>query len=157
MPLLVVGDFNAYQFTDGWTDVVNLVAGRYDDNQNLLKLGDNIVQPALWNAVNTVPPNDRYSFLYTQNFGEIQGYTKAGSGNPGRTVPTFQVLDHALLNVPARLRFLDMQFGRADLDAPAQTVDDAASASDWTRAVGVSDHDGFVVDLFVPLIHHRRH
>jgi predicted extracellular nuclease len=157
LPLPVVGDFNAYQFTDGWTDVVNLVGGRYDDNQNLLKLGDNIVQPALWNAVNTVPPNDRYSFLYTQDFGEIQGYTKAGSGNPGRTVPTFQVLDHALLNVPARLRFLDMQFGRADLDAPAQTVDDAASASDWTRAVGVSEHDGFVVDLFVPLIHHRRH
>lgn len=157
MPLLVVGDFNAYQFTDGWTDVVNLVAGRYDDNQNLLKLGHNIVQPALWNAVNTVPPDDRYSFLYTQNFGEIQGYTRAGSGNPGRTVPTFQVLDHALLNVPARLRFLRMQFGRADLDAPAQTVDDAANASDWTRAIGVSDHDGFVVDLFVPLIHRRLH
>jgi predicted extracellular nuclease len=157
MPLVVVGDFNAYQFTDGWTDVVNLVAGRYDDSQNLLKLGGNIVRPALWNAVNAVPSNDRYSFLYTQNFGEIQGYTRAGSGNPGRTVPTFQVLDHALLNVPARLRFLRMQFGRADLDAPAQTVDDAAGASDWTRAIGVSDHDGFVVDLFVPLIHHRRH
>jgi hypothetical protein len=46
-----------------------------------------------------------------------------------------------------------MQYGRADLDAPAQTVDDAASATDWTRAIGASDHDGFVVDLFVPLIH----
>jgi predicted extracellular nuclease len=152
MPLMVVGDFNAYQFTDGWTDVVNLIAGRYDDSQNLLKLGGNIVRPALWNAVDSVPANDRYSFLYTQNFGEIQGYTKAGSGNPGRTVPTFQVLDHALLNLPARLRFLRMQYGRADLDAPAQTEDDAASATDWTRAIGVSDHDGFVVDLFVPLI-----
>ena len=153
MPLMVVGDFNAYQFTDGWTDVVNLIAGRYDDSQNLLKLGGNIVRPALWNAVNSVPANDRYSFLYTQNFGEIQGYTSAGSGNPGRTVPTFQALDHALLNLPARFRFLRMQYGRADLDAPAQTVDDAASATDWTRAIGASDHDGFVVDLFVPLIH----
>ena len=109
MPLLVVGDFNAYQFTDGWTDVVNLVAGRYDDNQNLLKLGHNIVQPALWNAVNTVPPNDRYSFLYTQNFGEIQGYTRAGSGNPGRTsrLKTISQLeyerDYAL---PERLMYL---------------------------------------------------
>ena len=151
-PLMVVGDFNAYQFSDGWVDLVNLVAGRYDDRQNLLKLGGNIVRPALWDAVDSVPSDDRYSFLYTQNFGEIQGYTKAGSGNPGRTVPTFQALDHALLNVPARLRFLRMQYGRADLDAPVQTMDDAAGATDWKRAIGVSDHDGFVVDLFAPLI-----
>lgn len=156
-PLMVVGDFNAYQFSDGWVDLVNLIAGRYDDSQNLLKLGGNIVRPALWNAVDSVPSDDRYSFLYTQNFGEIQGYTKAGSGNPGRTVPTFQVLDHALLNVPARLRFLRMQYGRANLDAPVQTMDDAADATDWTRAIGVSDHDGFVVDLFVPLIGHTQH
>ncbi|MEO6801231.1 MAG: hypothetical protein ABI178_14935 [Rhodanobacter sp.] len=46
-----------------------------------------------------------------------------------------------------------MPYGRADLDAPTQARDDAANATDWTRAVGVSDHDGFVVDLFVPLIH----
>jgi predicted extracellular nuclease len=157
MPLMVVGDFNAYQFSDGWADVVNLIAGRYDDNQNLLKLGGNIVRPELWDAVNAVPENDRYSFLYTENFGEIQGYTKAGSGNPGRTVPTFQVLDHALLNIPARMLFLRMQYGRADLDAPAQTETEAADATDWTRAIGVSDHDGFVVDLFDPLIPHPRH
>ena len=151
-PLLVVGDFNSYQFSDGWADVVNLIAGRYDDSQNLLKLGGNIVKPALWDAVNSVPANDRYSYLYTENFGAIQGYTKAGSGNPGRTVPTVQVLDHALLNIPARMRFLRMQYGRADLDAPVQTEDDAANATDWTRAIGVSDHDGFVVDLLDPLI-----
>ena len=157
-PLLVVGDFNAYQFSDGWADLVGLIAGRYQDSENLLKLdAPNIVRPALWNAVETVPENDRYSYLYTENFGEIQGYTKAGSGNPGRTVPTVQVLDHALLNLPARLRFLRMQYGRADIDAPAQTEADAAQAADWTRAIGVSDHDGFVVDLVDPLIPPLRH
>ena len=157
MPLMVVGDFNAYEFSDGWADVVNLIAGRYDDSQNLLKLGGNIVRPALWDAVNSVPENDRYSYLYTENFGEIQGYTKAGSGNPGRTVPTVQVLDHALLNAPARMLFLRMQYGRADLDAPAQTEADAANATDWTRAIGVSDHDGFVVDLLDPWMPHPQH
>jgi hypothetical protein len=156
-PLMVVGDFNSYQFSDGWADVVNLIAGRYDDNQNLLKLGGNIVRPALWDAVNSVPQNDRYSYLYTENFGEIQGYTQAGSGNPGRTVPTVQVLDHALLNIPARMLFMRMQYGRADLDAPAQTEADAANATDWTRAIGVSDHDGFVVDLFNPWMPSPRH
>ena len=149
-PLLVVGDFNAYQFSDGWVDVVGLVSGRYKDSENLLKLGGNIVRPALWNAVESVPENDRYSFLFTENFGEIQGYTSAGSGNSGRQVPTVQVLDHALLNRAAAFRFLRMQYGRADLDAPAQTEADAANAADWTKAIGASDHDGFVVDLFAP-------
>ncbi|HEX7814663.1 lamin tail domain-containing protein [Dyella sp.] len=149
-PLMVVGDFNSYQFSDGWVDVVGLISGKYKDSENLLKLGKNIVRPALWNAVESVPSNDRYSFLFTENFGQIQGYTQAGSGNSGREVPTVQVLDHALLNQMARLRFIQMQYGRADLDAPVQTEDDAASATDSTKAIGVSDHDGFVVDLFAP-------
>jgi predicted extracellular nuclease len=157
VPLMVVGDFNSYQFSDGWADVVNLIAGRYDDHQNLLKLGGNIVRPELWDAVNSVPENDRYSYLFTENFGQIQGYTQAGSGNPGRTVPTVQVLDHALLNIPARALFLRMQYGRAGLDAPAQTAADAANATDWTRAIGVSDHDGFVIDLFNPWMPPLRH
>ncbi|WP_063672455.1 lamin tail domain-containing protein [Dyella thiooxydans] len=158
-PLMVVGDFNSYQFSDGFVDMVGLISGRYQDSQNLLKLGEpNIVHPALWNAVESVPSNDRYSFQFTQNFGEIQGYTKAGSGNSGRSVPTFQVLDHALLNLPARWRFMRMQYGRADLDAPVQTADDAASASGIDKAIGVSDHDGFVVELLDPslMIGHGR-
>jgi len=149
-PLLVVGDFNAYQFSDGWVDVVGMISGKYKDSENLLKLGKNIVYPALWNAVESVPQNDRYSFLFTEKFGPIQGYTQAGSGNSGREVPTVQVLDHALLNQVARLRFLKMQYGRADIDAPVQTEADAATATDYRKAIGVSDHDGFVVDLFVP-------
>ena len=139
-PLLVVGDFNAYQFSDGFTDVVGLISGRYDDSQNLLKLGKNLVRPALWNAVDSVPANDRYSFLFTENFGNIQGQAP-------RSVPTHQVLDHALLNTVARGLFLKMQYGRGNLDAPVQTLDDSASATDVKKALGSSDHDGFVVDM----------
>lgn len=139
-PLLVVGDFNAYQFSDGFTDVVGLIAGRYDDSQNLLKLGQNLVKPALWNAVDAVPENDRYSFLFTENFGNIQGQAP-------RSVPTHQILDNALLNTVARGLFLKMQFGRGNLDAPVQTLDDSATATDARKAIGSSDHDGFVVDL----------
>lgn len=139
-PLLVVGDFNAYQFSDGFTDVVGLISGRYDDSQNLLKLGTNLVKPALWNALNSVPPDDRYSFLFTENFGNIQGQSP-------RQVPTHQVLDHALLNTVAQGLFLQMKYGRGNLDAPVQTLDDSASATDVHKAIGSSDHDGFVVDL----------
>jgi predicted extracellular nuclease len=139
-PLLVVGDFNAYQFSDGFTDVVGLVSGKYKDSENLLKLGQNIVKPALWNAVDSVPENDRYSFLFTENFGNVQGQSP-------RSVPTHQVLDHALLNTVARGLFLKMQYGRGNLDAPVQTLDDAATAQGKQKAIGSSDHDGFVVDL----------
>ena len=139
-PLLVVGDFNAYQFSDGFTDVVGLISGRYDDSQNLLKLGGNLVKPALWNAVDSVPANDRYSFLFTENFGNVQGQAP-------RSVPTHQVLDHALLNTVARGLFLRMEYGRGNLDAPVQTLDDAATATGVQKAMGSSDHDGFVVDL----------
>ena len=139
-PLLVVGDFNAYQFTDGFADVVGLISGKYDDSQNLLKLGKNIVKPTLWNAVDSVPANDRYSFLFTENFGNVQGQAP-------RSVPTHQVLDHALLNTNARALFLRMQYGRGNLDAPVQTLDDAAKATDAKKAMGSSDHDGFVVDM----------
>ncbi|NID13909.1 lamin tail domain-containing protein [Luteibacter yeojuensis] len=139
-PLLVVGDFNSYQFSDGFTDVVGLVSGRYDDSQNLLKLGRNLVKPALWNAVDSVPAQDRYSFLFTENFGNIQGQSP-------RQVPTHQVLDHALLNTVARGLFLKMQYGRGNLDAPVQTIDDSASATGVRKAIGSSDHDGFVVDM----------
>jgi predicted extracellular nuclease len=139
-PLLVVGDFNAYQFSDGFTDVVGLISGKYDDSQNLLKLGGNLVKPTLWNAVDSVPAQDRYSFLFTENFGNIQGQAP-------RQVPTHQVLDHALLNTVARGLFLQMQYGRGNLDAPVQTIDDSASATGVQKAIGSSDHDGFVVDM----------
>jgi predicted extracellular nuclease len=139
-PLLVVGDFNSYQFSDGFTDVVGLISGKYDDSQNLLKLGKNLVKPTLWNAVDSVPEQDRYSFLFTENFGNIQGQAP-------RQVPSHQVLDHALLNTVARGLFLKMQYGRGNLDAPVQTIDDSASATGVQKAIGSSDHDGFVVDM----------
>lgn len=139
-PLLVVGDFNAYQFSDGFTDVVGLISGRYNDDQNLLKLGKNLVKPSLWNAVDSVPAQDRYSFLFTENFGNVQGQVP-------RQVPTHQVLDHALLNTVARGLFLKMQYGRGNLDAPVQTLDDSATETGVKKAIGSSDHDGLVVDL----------
>ncbi|HET6804981.1 MAG TPA: endonuclease/exonuclease/phosphatase family protein [Frateuria sp.] len=156
-PLVVLGDFNAYPFTDGWADVVGAIAGTYDDSANLLDLGGNIVRPALWNAVQSVPSNDRYSFLFTEQLGPIQGYAKNGSYDSGRDVPVAQVLDQALLDRVAQRCFRGFQYGRGNLDAPDQTQDDAAGYPDVRKAIGVSDHDGFVLDLACPGLSHGRH
>ncbi len=141
-PLLVIGDFNDYQFSDGLVHLTGLIEGRYDDLKNVLHLdGPNIVSPPLWDAVTSLPANEQYSFLYTEQFGEILGYTSPSSFDKGRDVPIMQVLDHALLNDAARRWFVDFEYGRADLDAA--DADENAS----TTAVGVSDHDGLVVRL----------
>ena len=141
-PLLVIGDFNDYQFSDGFVHITGLIEGRYDDLKNVLDLGGpNIVNPPLWDAVNSLPANEQYSFLFTEQFGAILGYTPSGSFDKGRDVPIMQVLDHALLNDAARSWFVDFEYGRADLDAAD------ADARISTTAIGVSDHDGLVVRL----------
>lgn len=140
IPLTVLGDFNDYEFSDGFVDITGMVSGRYDFAANLWDLSDigqpdqNVVNPKLWDAVYSLPDNERYSYLYTENFGNIQGFSP-------RKLPTNQVLDHALLSDAARAGFISMQYGRADEDA----ADEDENTS--TSAIGVSDHDGFVVRM----------
>ena len=127
---------------DGFVNITGLIQGTYDNNKNVLDLaGGNIVTPPLWNAVTSLPANEQYSFLFTEQFGEILGYTQANSFDRGRDVPIMQVLDHALLNGPAQDGFIEFEYGRANLDAADQ------DANNSTTAIGVSDHDGFVVRL----------
>ena len=145
--LSVVGDFNDYQFSDGWTHMLGAMAGRYDDAANLLDYaGNTVVSPSLWNAVESLPQSERYSFLFTENFGMFQGFNT-------RDVPTLQSLDHALLSVGARQMFAGFDYGRADNDAPAEwerqcnLVPTPAPPLCPHPAIGVSDHDGFVFVL----------
>lgn len=134
-PLLVIGDFNDYVASDGFVHITGMIQGTYDDQANVVDLAaPNIVSPPLWNAVTSLPPNEQYSFLFTEQFGAIFGYTT-------RDVPITQVLDHALLNDAARNIFAGFDYGRANIDAADQT--ERLS----TNAIGVSDHDGFVVRL----------
>ena len=134
-PLLVIGDFNDYVASDGFVHITGLIEGTYDNEANVVDLvGQNIVSPPLWNAVTSLPANEQYSFLFTEQFGAIFGYTT-------RDVPITQVLDHALLNGAARRTFAGFDYGRANIDAADQT--ERLS----TNAIGVSDHDGFVVRL----------
>ncbi|MEZ5457084.1 MAG: hypothetical protein R3F04_13395, partial [Lysobacteraceae bacterium] len=158
IPLIVIGDHNAYQFTDGYADVVGLIAGTYNDAANTCapsngvtncKLGTpNIVNPPLQNAVTTLPSVEQYSYRFTENFGAVQGST-------GRDVATNQVLDHVLMNTAAQPFFAGMAYGRGNTDASIQRTFvctypnfNAAScgvvAPATASAIGASDHDGLV-------------
>ena len=133
IPLLVIGDLNAFEVTDGWADLVAVIAGTYDNTLNALQLsGGNITTPPLLQASSTVPLEERYSYVFRESLGNVQAQEP-------RNISNVQIIDHALVNAAALPYFRAMYFGRTNADAPAnfQTT--------GLGAVGVSDHDGFVI------------
>jgi hypothetical protein len=120
-PLAVVGDFNAFEFTDGYVDVVGHIAGDFDPSESLLS-GDDLVDPNLENQVLSLPPEERYSFVF------------GGSA---------QVLDHALTSAAMTPFVRGFEYGRGNADAALVRLDDPATP------LRSSDHDGFV--LFVEI------
>jgi len=121
VPLMVIGDLNAYEFTDGYVDVVGQMAGDLVPGDNLLS-GPDLVDPDLTKRATTVPAGERYSFVFE------------GSA---------QVLDHVLTSSAADALVRDTQYGRGNADAAVIYRDD-----DTTLLRG-SDHDGVVLFLAV--------
>jgi predicted extracellular nuclease len=117
--LVVTGDFNAFQFTDGYVDVVGQIRGVVNPAQNLLS-GPDLVTPDLTNVVSSLPAAEQYSFIF------------GGSS---------QVLDHALVSTGLSSQVRGMAYGRGNADAAVDRLNDAASA------LRSSDHDGLVLFL----------
>lgn len=117
--LVVVGDFNAFEFTDGYVDVVNQIAGRTSLGAQFTP--SPIVHPPLLNLVEQLPSAERYSYVYE------------GSA---------QVLDHCLASSPMEgLAISGMQYVRANADNAL------AYLSNPFLLERTSDHDGFVLFL----------
>jgi predicted extracellular nuclease len=117
--MVVLGDFNAFEFSDGFVDVVGRIAGDFVEADDLLD-GPDLVDPDLANQVLTLPAGERYSFVFD------------GSA---------QVLDHALTSTRASGLVRGFEYGRGNADAAA------AHGSDPGSPLAASDHDGFVLFL----------
>ena len=61
--LVVTGDFNAFEFTDGYVDAVGHIMGDFDPSESILS-GTDYVEPNLTNQVLNLPATDRYSYTY---------------------------------------------------------------------------------------------
>lgn len=132
VPLILLGDHNAFEFSDGYADLNAVLIGNatpataqyvgsYWPPAELpcaAQAGGQFVVPGLENAVIGLPPTERYSFNFQLNA---------------------QALDHGLLNGAAQARFERAVYGRANADAP---VNDEFDASTARRA---SDHDALVL------------
>ncbi|MFZ5786089.1 MAG: hypothetical protein ACOY3Y_06575, partial [Acidobacteriota bacterium] len=117
--IAIGGDFNAFEFTDGYVDVLGQITGTPDPLGALLPV-QTITSPPLADQVLSVPPADRYSYVY------------GGSA---------QTLDHILTSSALAPFVRGAAFGRANADASVPL------ASDASTPLRATDHDGLVVYL----------
>jgi len=116
--LYVLGDFNAFQFTDGYVDVIGQITGEAVETDNLVWTAPQFAADPLHQTVQTLPAEQQYSFVFR------------GSA---------QVLDNAIMNDAGLMNLIDMQYVRGQADAALANEDDNSTS---TRS---SDHDGFVL------------
>ena len=117
--LVVIGDFNAFEFTDGYVDVMGQVTGNPDPAGALLPATDEISLD-LTNQTLNMPPGQRYSFVFDG---------------------TAQSLDHAITSQSLDAWVRGAEHSRGNADAPF------AFANDPTTSLRSSDHDGTVLFL----------
>jgi predicted extracellular nuclease len=117
--LIILGDFNAYAFSDGYVDVIGQVTGSPDPDGALLPASEE-VEPVLVDWILGLPPAERYSFVFGCSAED---------------------LDHILTNRVATPWVTGVAFGRGNVDVPAHFEYDP------TTALRSSDHDGVVLFL----------
>lgn len=116
--LVVVGDFNAFEFTDGYVDLFNQVSGLPSLGAQLAPLS--IVTPPVQAMLLSLPPEERYSYVFQGNA---------------------QALDHCLTANLQGLLATDLQYARGNADFPDAYADNPVSP------LSASDHDGLVLFL----------
>ena len=117
--LVVTGDFNAFEFSDGYVDVLGQIRGEVDPDANLLP-GEDLVNPDLINQVMSIAAEQRYSFIFR------------GSA---------QVLDHALTSMALDESVRGFEYARGNADAAVDLINDGITP------LRASDHDGLVLFL----------
>ncbi len=112
--LVSLGDYNAFPFNDGYVDVVGTVKGTPTPADQVIEASGDLVDPNLANLVDSLPADQRYSFLFDGNA---------------------QALDQVLVNGPMLNRLSRFHFARNDADFPESLRNDAS------RPERISDHD----------------
>ncbi len=115
--LAVLGDYNSFQFTDGYFDVVGQITGNLDPLPSVDPATD-VVDPDLINLTNSDDEANRYSYVYN---GDAQ------------------VLDHIVVSSSFNNYIRYFKFVHANSDYPEQFELDPSTP------IGTSDHDGAVM------------
>jgi uncharacterized repeat protein (TIGR01451 family) len=113
--VISIGDYNAFQFNDGYTDPIATLKGTpTPDDQLVVDASSDLVTPDFANLTDSLPAAEQYSFIF--------------AGTP-------QVLDHVLVNTVAASYFQRYAIARGNADFPE------VFAGDASRPERSSDHD----------------
>ena len=112
--ILLVGDFNAFQFNDGLVDQIDTIKGTPTAKDAVLLASEDLVDPDLADLVELIKADERYS------------YTFDGSA---------QVLDHFLANKAIQRHLAGFGYLRVNADYPQ------IYREDGKRPERFSDHD----------------
>ena len=115
--IIVLGDFNAYQFNDGILDLMGIVTGKPAAKDAVFNFSPDIVDPDLINLVDVIDQSQRYSYTFDGNA---------------------QVIDHLLISVTLRDHISGFGYARVNADYP----DSYRNNTD--RPERFSDHDAAV-------------
>ena len=121
--IVVVGDFNAFPFSDGYVDVTGTVRGTPTAASNVVLASPDLVSPDLVDASDTVPALERYSYVFE------------GSA---------QTIDQLLFTQNLQPYFAALAHGRVNADFPEVYRDDP------DRPERLSDHDPAVAYFRFP-------
>jgi uncharacterized protein len=117
--IISVGDYNAFQFNDGYTDPIATLKGEpTPDDQLVVDESPDLVEPNFFNLTDILPAAERYSFIF--------------EGTP-------QALDHVLVNSVGGSYLQRYAIARGNSDFPEQPA--SLFADDVTRPERASDHD----------------
>lgn len=115
-PVISVGDYNAYQFNDGYTDPVSVIKGTpTSDDEVVVDQSPDFVNPDFINLTDQLPADQRYTFIF--------------EGTP-------QALDHIIVNTVAYSIFQRYAITRSNSDFP-----ETPEFQVPTRPEVNSDHD----------------
>jgi predicted extracellular nuclease len=123
--IVSVGDYNAFQFNDGYGDSIGTIKGTPTPASEVVLASSDLVNPNLIDLLDTLPIDQRYSFSFDGNA---------------------QVLDHELVNTSVLPYFSRIAYARNNGDFPESFRNDS------NRPERISDHDMAVAFFkFTPL------
>lgn len=112
--IISVGDYNAFQFNDGYGDSISTIKGTPAPMGEVVLASGDLVNPDLTDLIDMVPASERYSFIFDGNA---------------------QALDHELITSNLLARFSQICYTRCNADFPE------VFRNDPNRPERLSDHD----------------
>jgi predicted extracellular nuclease len=115
--IMLIGDFNAYQFNDAIVDVIGTIKGKPAPKDEVMNPSDDLVDPDMTDLVDVINADQRYSYRYDGNA---------------------QAIDHIIITDSLKGFVHGFGYARMNADFPE------TYRGDENRAERFSDHDAAV-------------